>query len=76
MSKQDSGSYSICFEFEGTQQCEESNMFQCQDGSCLSKEKVCDGIFDCSQDEDELQCERKVHKKHYIKDKLLTPTHL
>ena len=35
-------------------------MFQCQDGSCLTKEKVCDGIPDCGQEEDELQCEKKV----------------
>ena len=35
-------------------------MFQCQDGSCLTQEKVCDGIPDCGQEEDELQCEKKV----------------
>ena len=35
-------------------------MFQCQDGSCLNKEKVCDGLRNCSQGEDELQCEKKV----------------
>ena len=45
-------------------------MFQCQDGSCLSEEKVCDGIFDCSQDEDELQCERKVHKNIKVPTRL------
>ena len=49
--------------FKGTQQCEELNMFQCQDGSCLTKEKVCDGIPDCGQEEDELQCEKKVELK-------------
>ena len=36
-------------------------MFQCQDGSCLIKEKVCDGLKDCSQGEDELRCEKKVN---------------
>ena len=46
--------------FKGNQICEDSNMFQCQDGSCLNKEKVCDGLRNCSQGEDELQCEKKV----------------
>ena len=43
----------------GTKPCEDSNMFQCQDGTCLSKGKVCDGILDCEKGEDELQCENK-----------------
>ena len=47
-------------------------MFQCQDGSCLTKEKVCDGNFDCSQEEDELQCEKEVNLniKQYFSYKL------
>ena len=53
------------FTLKDTQQCEESNMFQCQDGTCLSKEKVCDGIFDCKDEEDELECEKNVSPSRF-----------
>ena len=32
------------------------NLFQCSDGMCISKARVCDGVADCGNSEDEQNC--------------------
>ena len=32
--------------------------FSCSDGTCISKDYVCDGEIDCNSGEDELECRK------------------
>ncbi|XP_020715459.1 putative vitellogenin receptor isoform X2 [Ceratitis capitata] len=37
--------------------------FECRDGSCILREKMCDGRHDCPDSSDELNCEKKMCRK-------------
>ena len=34
----------------------DAEMFKCKDGTCLTKDKICDGPNDCGEGEDEADC--------------------
>ena len=40
--------------------CESTNRFQCWNGRCIPSSWVCDGIGDCEEDEDELNCQTTI----------------
>ena len=46
------------------------NKFTCDSGHCIELEKKCDGIVDCEDDSDELNCEFLLVKEDYTANKL------
>lgn len=36
--------------------------FMCDDGSCVSLAKVCNGVFDCKDGSDEMKCGKSINK--------------
>ena len=46
------------------------NKFTCDSGHCIELEKKCDGIVDCEDSSDELNCEFLLVKEDYTASKL------
>nr|XP_039269702.1 sushi, von Willebrand factor type A, EGF and pentraxin domain-containing protein 1-like [Styela clava] len=53
----------ICMPGKSTASCRTIHQFACEDGTCISKARVCDGSPDCSNGEDEFSCGRPLCKQ-------------
>lgn len=43
-----------------------SGQFQCGDGACVDRDKICNGVFDCIDAADERDCGKGVNRKEYL----------
>ena len=47
--------------------CDESEHYNCKDGSCIDSEKRCDSKIDCFDSSDESECQKIVTGTNYLK---------
>lgn len=49
--------------------CDSEQFFDCLNGECIAKDKVCNGVADCKNIEDERRCEHQQVRIYFCLDK-------